>query len=195
MNNIQTAEAAARLLDALGEQLEQAGAAYELVVVGGSALLALGLVSRPTKDVDVVALRGDAGLLPVSPWPAPLATARDRIARDFRLPSDWLNDGPASLLEFGLPEGFMERARREEHGPALAVWYASRFDQIHLKLYAAVDQGPGRHEADLRALEPSPDELVTAARWSRRHDPSPGYRQVLEQALAAFGVRDASLGP
>jgi len=28
----------------------------ELVVIGGSALLAIGLISRPTRDVDVVAL-------------------------------------------------------------------------------------------------------------------------------------------
>jgi hypothetical protein len=195
MVNIPTAEAAVRLLDALSEQLDRSGASYELVVVGGSALLALGLVTRPTKDVDLVALRDDSGLVPVSPLPAPLAAARDRVARDFQLPSDWLNDGPASLLAFGLPDGFMERARREDHGLALTVWYASRFDQIHLKLYAAVDQGPGRHEADLRALEPSAEELLSAARWSRGHDPSPGYRHVLEQALAALGVRDAALGP
>lgn len=195
MIGIPTAEAAIRLLDALGEQLERSSASYELVVVGGSALLALGLVTRPTKDVDLVALRDHSGLVPATPLPVPLAAARDRVARDFQLPADWLNDEPASLLAFGLPEGFMERAHREDHGPALTVWYASRFDQIHLKLYAAVDQGPGRHEADLRALEPSAEELMSAARWSRGHDPSTGYRHVLEQALAALGVRDASLGP
>lgn len=194
MNGIQTASEAARLLDAMGEQLERSRTSYELVVVGGSALLALGLMARPTKDVDVVALHDDTGLLPASPLPAPLAVARDRVARDFQLSPDWLNEGPASLLSFGLPDGFMQRARREDHGPALTVWYASRLDQVHLKFYAAVDQGPGKHEADLRALEPSAEELVAAALWSRRHDPSPGYRQVLEQALAAFGVRDAALG-
>lgn len=94
-----------------------------------------------------------------------------------------------------MSDGYIGRARRQGHGPALTVWYASRFDQIHLKLYAAVDQGPGRHEADLRALKPSAEELVSAAIWSRGHDPSPGYRHVLEQALAALGVRDAPLGP
>ena len=72
---------------------------------------------------------------------------------------------------------------------------ASRLDQIHLKLYAAVDQGPGRHEADLRALEPSRDELLAAARWTLTHDSSSGYRHVLEQALAALGAPDASFGP
>ena len=194
MNGISTSADAARLLDALGEQLERTGSSYDLVVVGGAALLALELITRSTKDVDVVALRDDLALLPANPLPDRLAEARDRVARDFQLHSDWLNGGPSSLLSFGLPEGFLSRAEREGHGPGLTVWYASRFDQVHLKLYAAVDQGPGKHEADLRALEPSRDELLAAARWSLSHDPSPGYRMVLEHALDALGVEDASVG-
>lgn len=100
----------------------------------------------------------------------------------------------AALLDFGLPEGFLSRATRRDHGEALVGWYASRLDQIHLKLYATVDQGPGKHEADLRALDPTPDELLAAARWTRTHDPSEGYRSVLVRVLAAFGVEDATLG-
>lgn len=194
MNEIQTAERAAQLLKALGEQLARADVAYELVVVGGSALLALGLVTRSTKDVDVVALRSGPILRPANPLPDPLLVARDRVARDFQIPADWLNDGPASLLTFGLPDGFLSRAQRDDCGSALTVWYASRLDQIHLKLSATVDQGPGKHESDLRALNPTEDELLTAARWTLTHDPSPGYRLVLDQALAALGVQDAALG-
>lgn len=193
--NITSAESGARLLDALGVQLELIGARYELVVVGGSALLALGLIVRPTQDVDVVALRDRERLAPITPFPRSLETARDRVARDFRLPASWLNDGPAALLDFGLPEGFLERAERRDYGRALTVWYASRFDQIHFKLYAAVDQGPGKHESDLRALSPSEGELLAAARWSRSHDPSAGYLQQLTLALAAMGVTGATVAP
>jgi hypothetical protein len=57
-----------------------------------------------------------------------------------------------------------------------------------------VDQGGGRHEADLRALKPTRVELVAAARWSITRDPSPGYRSVLEDALQALGIDDADLG-
>jgi hypothetical protein len=98
-------------------------------------------------------------------------------------------------LDLGLPEGFMDRVEEREYGPGLTVRFASRLDQIHLKLYAAVDAStPGKHAADLQALEPSRDELVTAARWSLTHDPSDGYREMLERALAYFGVEDADLG-
>lgn len=194
MINITSAEVAGQLLDALGEQLEPLGARYELVVVGGSALLALELVTRPTKDVDVVALRDHDALRQVSPLPELLRLARDRVARDFQLPGDWLNDGPASLLDFGLPDGFLSRTQRGDHGPALTVWYASRLDQIHFKLYAAVDQGPGKREADLRALNPTEEELIAAGIWSRAHDPSEGYLAELERALATLGVENATLG-
>lgn len=190
--NIASDRDAGRLLDVLGEQLAELGARYDLVVVGGSALLALRLVVRSTRDVDIVALRDGDVLRSVTPLPES-QVARDRVARDLGLPPDWLNAGPAALLDFGLPEGFLSRAVRHDHGPALTVWYASRFDQIHFKLYATVDQGAGKHEGDLRALAPSADELLAAARWTRTHDPSEGYRMVLVQVLAAFGVEHAAL--
>ena len=190
---ISGAEAADALLGALGEQLAGRGAAYEIIVVGGSALLALGLVDRPTKDVDLVGLTEGGTLRPANPLPADLIEARDRVARDFGLPVSWLNDGPADLIRFGLPEGFLDRVERRDYGRFLTVLFASRFDQVHFKLYATVDQGPGRHEADLRALEPTKQELLAAARWSRTHDPSEGYRSQLIQVLRILGVEDASL--
>ena len=49
------AESLDPILSALGEQLHELGGRYELVVVGGSALLALGLVKRSTTDVDILA--------------------------------------------------------------------------------------------------------------------------------------------
>jgi hypothetical protein len=40
------------ILDALSDQLRSLGSQPELVVIGGSALTALGLVRRATRDVD-----------------------------------------------------------------------------------------------------------------------------------------------
>jgi hypothetical protein len=165
----------------------------DLVVVGGSALLALELVRRPTRDVDVVALRGDQGLGSAVELPEPLLAARDRVAGDLGVTTDWLNSGPARLLDLGLPEGFEERWTTRRYGPALTVRWASRFDQVHFKLYAAVDQA-GKHLRDLEALAPTGDELVAAAQWARTHDPSEGFLEPLVQALAYFGVEDADLG-
>lgn len=170
-------------------------APQEIVVIGGSALLALGLIRRATRDVDVLAIARENELLPASPLPAPLAQARDRVARDFGLADDWLNPGPTDLLRWGLPEGFWSRVVTRRFGDALAVHFAGRLDQVHFKLYAMVDQAGGRHEADLRALNPTVDELVAAARWTITQDPSPGYRIVLTEALGYLGVEDVDLGP
>ncbi|MGH2861998.1 MAG: DUF6036 family nucleotidyltransferase [Solirubrobacteraceae bacterium] len=182
------------LLVALSEQLEQLGQCYELVVVGGSGLLALRLVDRTTKDVDVVALREADLLRKAKPLPTELGYARDRVARDFGLAEDWLNPGAADLMDFGLPDGFLGRVHTQAFGDALTVHFASRLDQIHFKLYALVDQGLGKHDQDLRALEPTHGELVQAARWTRTHDPSPGFREMLGRALRYLGVEDADLG-
>ncbi len=182
-----------QLLSALGEQLAARGEPVGLVVIGGSALLALGLTSRATRDIDVVALFSGGRLTTPRPLPPALIEARDRVARDFDLPEDWLNAAPAGLLDFGLPEGFVDRLERRPYGDALTVYFASRFDQVHFKLYALVDQGAGKHELDLRALEPTAEELVVAARWTRMHDPSEGFRQQLLAVLAHLGVEDVSL--
>jgi len=182
------------LLAAVGEQLAARGAHAELVVIGGSALLAVGLISRPTRDVDIVALLADQTLVDPRPLPAELVAARDQVARDFGLPENWLNAAPANLLDLGLPEGFVERLESRDYGDALTVHFASRFDQIHFKLYAMADQGAGKHEADLRALSPTRAELLAAARWTRTHDPSEGFREQLLAALAFLGVEDVDLG-
>jgi hypothetical protein len=101
--NLDSAAATDRLLSALSEQLSLTRHEYDLIVIGGSALLALGLVSCSTQDVD-------------------------------------------------------------------------------------------EHFSDLRALEPSGAELLSAARWTRTHDPSEDFLSVLTEVLAYFKVDDADLG-
>jgi hypothetical protein len=176
------------LLSALGEQLAAADEHHELVVIGGSGLLAIGAIERATRDIDIVALHSAGHLSGAKPLPEGLRAARERVARDFSLPTEWLNPGPTDLLELGLPKGFVERLDRRGYGEGLVVYFASRYDQIHFKLYALVDQGPGKHENDLRALSPSEDELIAAADWTRSQDPSEGYAQSLRQALTFLGV-------
>ena len=63
---------------------------------------------------------------------------------------------------------------------------------MHLKLYAAADDAPGgRHLQDLRALGPTRDELLAAARWAMTHDPSDGFRSMLVGVLATLEIDDA----
>src|SRR5262245_17812207 len=147
-----TGETVDVILGALADQLQSLGDQQEIVVIGGSALTALGLIKRPTKDVDLLAIANDGELRSAEPLPEALLTARARVARDFDLDENWLNSGPTDLLKWGLPDGFLPRVVTRRYGPALTVHFAGRLDQIHFKLYAMVDQAGGRHEADLRAL-------------------------------------------
>lgn len=195
MSIIPTMDAAQtdRLFSALGEQLAARGSCSSSWSSAALAYSSSGSLSRPTGDVDIVALLSGGLLTKPRPLPTTVIEARDQVARDFNLPEDWLNAAPADLLDFGLPEGFVDRLERRDYGDALTVHLASRYDQIHFKLYAMVDQGAGKHEADLRALEPTRDELLAAARWTRTHDPSDGFREQLLAALAYLGVEDVSL--
>jgi len=180
-------------LQALSEALEARHLEYELVAVGGSSLLLLGLITRATRDLDIVAMVEGGEYVPSANLPAPLVEAVRDIGEVLGIGADWLNSGPASLMDFGLPEGFAERAEVRDFG-ALTLHLASRTDQIYLKLYAAVDQGPhSKHVDDLRALDPSPDELRGAAAWARTHDPSPAFRDELLSALRLFGVDHADI--
>ena len=179
-------------LRALGELLEARGLHYEVVLIGGGNLILRGLVTRrTTKDLDLLGEWTAEGIKPMRPMPEPLRTAVVDVGRTYGLASDWVNLGPASLLDLGLPVGFLERLERHDYG-GLVTWLAGRFDMVCFKLYAAVDLGPrSRHLQDLRELRPDRDELLTAARWTMSHDPSAGYRSLLIVTLGQLGMEHA----
>lgn len=166
-------------LHTLGALLHHRAAPTGLVLVGGGALVLLGLIERSTRDLDVVARVDTGALAEAEPLPPGLQAAIAEVAAALDLAPDWLNTGPASLLWLGLPAGFAQRAHRRRYG-ALEVWLADRFDQVHLKLDAAADHWPGRsrHLADLLALRPTAGELREAAAWCRSHDPSVAFDEV-----------------
>jgi hypothetical protein len=179
-------------LASLGAVLEARGLRYELVVVGGAGLLLRRITSRPTKDVDVLGTRSSAGeVVALHGLPEPLANAVADVGLTLGLAPDWLNLGPASLLELGLPSGFADRLDPKPYG-GLTTWIASPFDLACLKLYAAADAWPtrDRHLADLLALARSTDELRDAAKWARTHDPSPAFAENLAAVLRQMGVED-----
>jgi hypothetical protein len=178
-------------LRALDEQLGLRGHHIELVVCGGTALFVLGLVLRATKDIDVVGIVEDSGGLELreadfEDW---FLESVGRVAVDFDLPDDWINNGPTSMIRTGLPKGFAERLVKKRYGDNLVVDYSSRFDLIHFKLYAAVDR-QGQHLEDLRALEPSSEEMEAAALWCLSQDPSEPFRSELIKILEWMDYED-----
>ena len=165
---------------------------FSLVVCGGAALNAMHLIQRTTKDVDIVALmESNNQLVDPAPLPEELLIAAKEVADTLNLPQDWLNNGPSSgeggLFRLGLPDGLKGRLVRNYQGEKLTVYFVSRLDQIHFKLYAAVDQFGSYHASDLKQLSPSDDELLQAIQWATTHDPSEGFKIATKLFLREFG--------
>jgi len=183
-------EEALKLLDGR-LTLNQSGH-FSLVVCGGTALNAMHLIQRTTKDVDIVALMDSSNqLVDPAPLPEELLVAAMEVADTLNLPNDWLNNGPSSgeggLFRLGLPDGFKDRLVSNYRGEKLTVYYISRLDQIHFKLYAAIDQLGSYHASDLKQLSPSDDELFQAIQWATTHDPSEGFQIAIKLFLKEFG--------
>ncbi|MDD5459355.1 MAG: nucleotidyl transferase AbiEii/AbiGii toxin family protein [Phycisphaerae bacterium] len=165
---------------------------FSIVVCGGTALNAMHLIQRTTKDVDIVALMDSNNqLIDPAPLPEELLVAAKEVANTLNFPQDWLNNGPSSgdggLFRLGLPDGFKERLIKNYQGEKLTVYFASRLDQIHFKLYAAVDQFGSYHASDLKQLSPSDEELLQAIDWAITHDPSEGFQTAIKLFLQEFG--------
>lgn len=162
------------------------------VVCGGSALLALGLVRRmTTRDVDVLARVEADGLITAKPLPEWLAAAAEQVRKQLGLLENWFNTGPSgdSFFRFGFPEGMTDRLIPRNYGPEenLRISFISRRDQVFFKLYATADSDMGRHYEDLLDLQPTAEELLAAAHWTRTQDPSEGFLFVLGEVLKALG--------
>lgn len=162
-----------KALDLLGEFLaDGASAPVWLVVGGGSALLAQRLSIRPTKDVDVMALREwEGNIISAYPLPDPVKQAAAQVATELRLDADWLN-GAASLHGFDLsllPSSFWQDLDTREYGQALKVSFIGRPGLILLKLSAALDRDQRRDIEDLLRLKPTTSETEEFLRWILQH--------------------------
>lgn len=118
------ADSLRQALGALGAVLTDRGLAYEVVVVGGGALLLVGGIRRPTRDVDALAIVEHGRYQLALPLPEPLREAIEDTALVQGLAPDWFNPGPTRQLEQGLrrvepSRDVGEDARRSARVPEL----------------------------------------------------------------------------
>jgi hypothetical protein len=172
----------------LGELLADRGLYYEIVGIGGRSLLLLSQIDRSTKDLDIVALVKEKQFVTAEPLPKELLQAAEEVGNALELGTGWLNNGPTSLLNLGLPPGFMERMHTRYY-KGLTIHLADRLDQIGFKLFASVDQGrQSKHFADLVTLKPSAEELEKAKTWCISHDVSKIFETEINSAIESLNA-------
>jgi hypothetical protein len=178
------ADSLRQALSTLGVLLEDRGLTFEIVAIGGGGLLLLGVIQRPTKDLDALALIEAGEYRVARPLPEDLREAIEDTADVLNLEKDWLNPSPTGQLKQGLPPGFPDRTTRHEFG-GLIVHLADRYDQVCLKLYAAADSAPGsKHVKDLIDLDPSAREIRDAAEWVKRQDTGVEFASFVDAVIA-----------
>ena len=179
-----------------GEIMEvETGKPLTLVIGGGAGLVLTEQIMVGTFDVDVLAVV-EGGKLKKPSWDEAFETARKVIAEEMGLRSDWINAGPAGLVE-KVPKNFKERllnqATRIQFGDRVTILAISRLDQIYFKTYAALNKEPGmpkqgKHVMDLYELSATVEEILAGVRWAcENFDDFPPKNEVLQRRLIQLG--------
>lgn len=153
----------------------------EAVVIGGAALALLGVVTRQTRDCDILHPE--------------LSVAVSLAARSFAaqvrhggtpLQDDWLNNGPSSLCAL-LPAGWQQRLVLVFEGKAVKLHSLGREDLLKTKLFALCDRGIDL--GDCIALCPTTRELQDALSWLEIQDGNPDWPTHVRSTLAELAGR------
>lgn len=161
--------------------LQKQGLAFEAVIVGGAALALLGVISRQTRDCDIL-----DPLLPDE-----IQSAAKEFAISLRksgeiLQDNWLNHEPSSLSKL-LPDGWQNSLQIIFNGKALVLHTLSRKDLLRTKLFALCDRGTDL--ADCIALKPSLDEIDEIISWVQAQDTNTDWPRHVALVLADLGAR------
>lgn len=161
--------------------LAERGLELEAVVIGGLALVLLGIIDRPTRDCDV--LHPD---LPVNILAAAEAFAIAKRKAGQALGNDWLDNGPASLTRV-LEPGWRSRIQSLFRGRALRLSTLQRLDLLSSKLFALCDRLTDMD--DCVAMKPSSEELLAVQPWLELQDANPDWPRHVRNMLVTLSAR------
>ena len=161
--------------------LAHRGLRQDAVIVGGTALGLLGVISRPTRDCDVLHPR-----IPESVRRAAVDFAVECRQTGGILADDWLNDGPSSLID-DLPPGWEDRLQDAYRGQAVTLRTLGRLDLLRSKLFALCDRAIDLQ--DCLALRPTRKELEALLPWLEERDANPDWPTHARATVADLGRR------
>ena len=136
---------------------------FEGIIIGGAALAILGVITRTTRDVDLM----------TSPIPPIILRHAKAFAKAYSLAENWLNDAPSSL-ERELPKDWRSKVQKIFEGNALTLWTLAREHLIISKLFAACDREADDFN-DLLLMKPTVKEIDEARDWVSRLDGNPDW--------------------
>ncbi len=148
------------------------GLELEAVIIGGAALGLLGVVSRETRDRDI--------LHPALPEEVAAAAREFASKRSQPLDEDWLNDKPSSLTR-DLPPGWEQRLQPVFEGEAIRFQTLGRMDLLRSKIFALCDRGIDI--GDCVALAPSAAELGEVGPWLEDRDGNPMWPEHVREVV------------
>jgi hypothetical protein len=147
-------------LKSLNQELVIEKECRTLIACGGGVLSVMGVISRQTRDLDVITPNIDDVLLKCS----------HRVANKLGLDIEWLNNGPSGFIR-DLEKGWELRTEIIFNGSHLTVKALSRHDLIATKLQGMCD----RDEYDMEVLlnlKVTIDEVSSLKNWVLKQDGS-----------------------
>jgi len=82
----------------------------------------------------------------------------------------------------------MTRLKKKSYGECLTIYFIGRLDQVHFKIYAAMDPKQGeRHLSDLLDINPTEREVQAAVSWLLGRKAGPEFKATLKQVLERIG--------
>lgn len=156
----------AEVIPAFDEFLAVRGLRFAGVIIGGSALVLLGVVQRTTEDCDVL----DPGI------PSSVREAAEAFADERGIDRDWFNCKAHDFvtIEGCVPGGWRERLRTVFRGKALQLQTLGAHDLLCTKLVALIDRGTDFD--DCVALQPTANDLVAAWPFVAAYEGNPESR-------------------
>jgi hypothetical protein len=160
-----------KTLDLLSFYLEKKGVSRTFIICGGASLILQGIVSRGTKDIDIVGPKIDSELEEAAVY----------VANQLGLNPNWLNTEPKGLAR-DMTSGWKKRIFEVYNSSCLIIHSISREDMIFAKFYAYCDRQ--KDLQDLIDLKITKNEVEIAAQLTEQKDAHPLWpKYVKEQEL------------
>ncbi len=166
-----------KALELLDEELALKGEDRELVACGGGVLAVMGVISRQTRDLDVITPTLDSLVLECA----------IRVADKLGLDPEWLNNGPSGFIR-DLEKNWELRTEIIFCGKHLTVRALGRRDFIATKLQGLCDRDEFDLE-DILALKPTRDEIESLKSWLLLRDASEFWPSRVEKQLTKLFAR------